>query len=100
VLELTKVLVYLYSPGMRTAILLASAFWCLTACGEVIEGRVVAVADGDTPTVLDLENEQHKIRLAGIDAPEKAQPFGNVSKQHLSALVFGKTVTVEFVPCT
>jgi endonuclease YncB( thermonuclease family) len=39
-------------------------------------GKVVAVADGDTITVLDIQRQQHKIRLAGIDAPEKAQAFG------------------------
>ena len=38
---------------------------------------------------------QHKIRLAGIDAPEKKQPFGNRSKESLSALTFDKTVNVE-----
>ncbi len=38
---------------------------------------------------------QHKIRLSGIDAPEKKQPFGNRSKESLSALAFDKTVNVE-----
>ena len=51
------------------------------------------MADGDTITVLR-DNEQVKVRLAEIDAPEKAQPFGNKSKQALSALVNGKTVLV------
>jgi endonuclease YncB( thermonuclease family) len=45
--------------------------------------------------ILDAKNVQTRIRLAGIDAPEKSQPFGNRSKQHLSGLVFGKTVEVE-----
>jgi len=56
-------------------------------------GKVVAVADGDTITVLR-DKEQVKVRLAEIDAPEKAQPFGNKSKQALSALVYGKAVLV------
>lgn len=59
-------------------------------------GLVVRVADGDTVTVLDGANQQHKVRLAGIDAPEKAQAFGKVSRQHLAQLVFQKRVTVEF----
>lgn len=53
------------------------------------------MADGDTVTVLDGQKVQHKIRLAGIDAPEKAQPFGNRSKETLSDLAFDKSVTVE-----
>jgi endonuclease YncB( thermonuclease family) len=60
-----------------------------------ITGYVVGVADGDTITVLDTDKVQHKIRLTGIDAPEKKQPFGNRSKQSLSDMVFNKTVTVE-----
>ena len=70
--------------------LLLAALACTAA---TIEGRVVA--DGDTITVIDDNKVQHKIRLAGIDAPEKKQPFGQRSKQSLSDLVFDKAVTVE-----
>lgn len=56
-------------------------------------GKVVGVADGDTITVLRYQ-EPVKVRLAEIDAPEKAQAFGNRSKQALSTLVYGKTVLV------
>jgi endonuclease YncB( thermonuclease family) len=66
------------------------------AYAEILTGRVVAIADGDTITVLDNTNIQHKIRLAGIDAPEKKQPFGNNAKKMLSNLVFDKTVDVEW----
>src|SRR5262245_9242443 len=58
----------------------------------LVEGRVVAISDGDTITVLDDSKTQHKIRIAGIDAPEKGQPFGERSKRNLSALAFQKTV--------
>lgn len=66
----------------------------LSCHAGVVEGRVVGIADGDTITVLDDTNTLHKIRLAGIDAPEKKQPFGNRSKESLSDLVFAKTVIV------
>jgi micrococcal nuclease len=56
-------------------------------------GKVVKVADGDTITVLR-DREQIKIRLAGIDAPEKAQPFRNVARQSMSDMLFGKEVRV------
>lgn len=62
---------------------------------EVLTGKVVSIADGDTFTMLDVNNKQRKIRLYGIDAPEKRQPFGNVSKKRLSELVFGKEVRIE-----
>lgn len=68
----------------------------LTAHADVFAGRVVAVADGDTLTVLDADRVQHKVRLAGIDAPEKKQPFGQRSRQHLSALAFSKPVEVRW----
>ncbi len=57
-------------------------------------GKVVAVADGDTITVLR-GKDQIKIRLAGIDAPEKAQAFGNVAKKQMSDMVFDKEVRVD-----
>ena len=65
--------------------------------GAVVVGRVVAIADGDTLTVLDRYDRQHRIRLFGIDAPEKAQPFGNQSKKSLSGKVFGATLRVDVV---
>jgi len=63
---------------------------------DTLLGKVVSVADGDTITVLDDTNTQHKIRLAGIDAPEKRQAFGNVSKQSLADMVAGQSVAVEW----
>jgi len=62
---------------------------------DTIEGRVVGVSDGDTITVLDSTKTQHKIRLAGIDAPESKQAFGQASKKHLSDLVFDRVVTLD-----
>lgn len=59
---------------------------------DTISGKVVGVADGDTITVLVAGHDQVKIRLANIDAPEKAQPFGQRSKQAMSDLAFGKAV--------
>ncbi len=56
-------------------------------------GKVIAVLDGDTIELLDEESKNTvRIRLKGIDAPEKNQPFGQKSKQYLADLCFGKTV--------
>jgi endonuclease YncB( thermonuclease family)/methylphosphotriester-DNA--protein-cysteine methyltransferase len=62
----------------------------------VIEGKVIRVSDGDTIAVLDKDNKTHKIRFQGIDAPESKQDFGQVSKENLSKMVFGKQVTVLY----
>ena len=61
-----------------------------------LTGKVVAISDGDTLTVLVSSNIQHKIRLSGIDAPEKKQAFGDKSKQALSDCAFGKSAVVEY----
>jgi endonuclease YncB( thermonuclease family) len=55
-------------------------------------GRIVGITDGDTVTILTSDNRTLKVRLEGIDAPEKAQSCGMRSKQYLSALIYGKTV--------
>jgi endonuclease YncB( thermonuclease family) len=68
----------------------------LNLAAATLQGKVVNVADGDTLTVLDNQKTQHKIRLQGIDAPEKSQPFGQKSKQALNQLVHSQIVTVEF----
>lgn len=69
-------------------------------CGESFaapeaECRVVKVADGDTITCLDDANRQVKIRLYGIDAPEKKQAFGQRSRQELAKMVAGKVIKYE-----
>ena len=69
----------------------------MQANAKIITGRVVSIADGDTITVLDSEKTQHKIRLMGIDAPEKSQAYGQASKQNLSNMVLGKIVSIEWV---
>ena len=63
---------------------------------KYVSGKVVKIVDGDTITILDSTNAQHKIRLAGIDAPEHNQAFGQVSKDNLAGLVFGKLVAIEY----
>ena len=65
------------------------------AHAATISGRVVGVHDGDTLTLLTAEKRQVKIRLAEIDTPESAQPYGSRAKQALSDLVFGQDVLVD-----
>lgn len=58
------------------------------------QGKVVGVSDGDTITVMH-EGKGEKVRLYGVDCPEKHQDFGQKAKQFTSDLVFGKTVDVK-----
>lgn len=84
------------SPVRVLSIILFAFIFCAVANGaEVLSGKIVGIADGDTVTVLTPEKLQVKIRLEGIDAPEAGQEYGQNSKQALSALIFGKEVTVR-----
>jgi len=65
------------------------------AHANTLEGKVVGITDGDTVTVL-VDRREVKVRVAGIDAPEKKQAFGQRSKEHLSDCAFGKAVAVEW----
>lgn len=82
----------------RRVRLLVSIVFVLLATpthAETLMGRVVGISDGDTLTLLDMANTQHKIRLAGMDSPEKGQPFGQACKQSLSDLAYDRVVAVE-----
>lgn len=80
-----------YIPKLTLVLLLLP---CLLQAGE-ITGRVVAISDGDTFTLLANNKKEVKIRLAEVDTPERKQPYGNKAKQELASLIFDKTVTVK-----
>ncbi|NKE70185.1 thermonuclease family protein [Candidatus Manganitrophus noduliformans] len=63
---------------------------------ESFSGKVVKVSDGDTISVMH-QGRAQKVRLHGIDAPEKRQAFGNRAKKFTSDLAFGRVVTVQAV---
>ena len=73
-----------------------------TACNKHIDSetsgfdsKVVSIADGDTLTVLAFNNKRIRIRLSGIDTPEKSQDFGTEAKQALFFKIFDKTVRIK-----
>jgi endonuclease YncB( thermonuclease family) len=59
------------------------------------DGRVVAISDGDTFRLLTNDKKTVRIRMHGIDAPEKGQDFGTRSREVLSELIFSKDVRIE-----
>lgn len=77
-------------------LLLGLALACAPSAADILDGRVVGVTDGDTVTVLDAAKTEYRIRVAGIDAPEKAMPWGQKSKQALSDQVYGRDVRVDW----
>ena len=79
---------------MRVGIFLGCLFLATTTYAESTTGKVIAIADGDTLTLLVDGREQVKIRLAEIDTPEKRQPYGNKTRQALAAFAFNKDAIV------
>ena len=86
---------------MTTPRAVLAALLCLVLAAQAIAatsqftGVVIAVADGNTLTVLTTDKQQVKIRLYGVDCPERNRHFGAPAKQATSDAVFGKNVTVQ-----
>lgn len=62
-----------------------------------LSGIVAGILDGDTITLLDGSGIHHRIRLAAIDAPEKAQAFGRQGKEMLAGICHGKRASIQVV---
>lgn len=65
------------------------------AVAEQLTGKVVRVVDGDT-IVLEAKGDRDRIRLAGIDAPERNQPWGKASTRELRREIAGETAMVDW----
>jgi endonuclease YncB( thermonuclease family) len=84
------------SPSQMNIYGLILGLWLASqgATAETLSGRVVGISDGDTLTVL-VEKRHVKVRIKGIDAPEKGQPFAERSKQNLARMAFQKDARLE-----
>jgi endonuclease YncB( thermonuclease family) len=80
----------------RPWLILAVALIAGAASADTLSGRVVRVVDGDTLVLLLASQQQERIRLAGIDCPERGQAFGKQAKERLSDLAAGRSVTVDW----
>ena len=75
------------------AVLMLLASWSVSLAAETITGRVIRCVDGDTLTVLS-RGKIVKVRLAGVDCPERKQVGGLEAKQFTTDLTLGKRVSV------
>jgi endonuclease YncB( thermonuclease family) len=66
-----------------------------TAGAAELDGTVVAISDGDTLTLLGTDKRQHRIRLDGIDAPERTQQYGQRARQSRAQLAHGRAAHVD-----
>ena len=78
--------------AIRVIALFFLVFLSLVALADSLTGKAVKITDGDTLYVLDANYKEHKIRLAGIDAPERKQAYGLASRKHLGELVAGNLI--------
>lgn len=69
----------------------------ISPSAQQFEGVVVAVTDGDTIKVLDDQKQEHKVRFAFIDAPEKGMEYGMAAKKSLSNRIYRHQVKVDVI---
>jgi len=81
-----------FTRRLFAGLLLMSA--SLAATAGTLVGDVIGITDGDTLTLL-VDRQTYKVRIAGIDAPEKRQAFGDKSKTNLSRLAFNQRAIAE-----
>ncbi|MBO6252486.1 MAG: thermonuclease family protein, partial [Bacteroidaceae bacterium] len=86
---------YIDKDIMRVLVLIVLFMPPLFLSAQMLNGKVVKIADGDTFTLLVNGKEQVKIRIDGIDAPEKGQAYGNRAKEYLSGMIWGEVITVQ-----
>lgn len=93
-------LIVVASPTpLKGLLALIFALWATVAVAaewQTLSGRAVGIVDGDTIDVLTPERRTRRIRMMGIDAPEKRQSFGKRAKEHLADLVLDRQVAIRW----
>lgn len=88
-LNITRLCLFIFFSILGSTLLLGQV--------KTIAGKLIAVSDGDTFTLLTADNVQYKIRLNGIDCPEKGQDFSKKAKNYTFQFCQGKTVVAEIL---
>ena len=81
---------------LKTLITILVLFLTLSVGAKTITGKVIKVSDGDTLVMVTNQSKKIKVRLAEIDTPELAQPYGKIAQRALEQLVFSKTIVVKY----
>lgn len=74
---------------------LMAVFLSAAVLADDLEGKVIAVIDGNTLQIACQNDQSHTIQLFGIDSPELSQDYGEESKKYLEKIALGKKVTVR-----
>lgn len=82
---------------LNMLLVLIALLLCGDAAAAVLHGDVIRLDDGDSLVVRGRDGERIRVRLAGIDAPERLQPWSRRSRQHLASLVLKRRVTVDWI---
>ena len=79
---------------MKKVLLLILFLFLFPIMAFAWSGKVVSITDGNTIKVIHPQNGQVKIRLYGIDTPERGQEFGNAAKKYLASLIASENVEI------
>ncbi|HEY8354504.1 MAG TPA: thermonuclease family protein [Methylophilaceae bacterium] len=79
---------------LRSFVLLLLLLPLVTLADELV-GKVVHVSDGDS-MIVQVNETKLRVRMHGIDAPERTQPYNRKARQSLVELVADRTVTVQY----
>ncbi|MBT5868246.1 MAG: hypothetical protein HOH38_05355 [Nitrospinaceae bacterium] len=82
--------------GIKTSLLILMLYWVPQADLKTVNGEVILVQNGDTLTLKTERDKLYKVRLANIDAPEMAQPFGKSARRLATDLALGKKIRVNY----
>ena len=80
---------------MSKILILSILFLSFNCISQNINGKVVAITDGDTFKLLTQDSIVHRIRIANIDCPERKQPYSKKATQFTSKAIFGKQIKVN-----
>ena len=90
-----KLIIYFKSFIIKIVVAFFIISTTVSVLAETVKGKIIRVVDGDTVLARTVDNKKIRIRLSGIDAPEKKQAYGIESKKFLENLISSKIVKIS-----